>query len=100
MKFDQVAQPRHVLCRASGWIGEWKKTAPPPSKNDPTLSASHSPEKIVLIGPVRAAAKWSSVIIRGTSLGTPSSRQTCKICFVNCGSSYSDFQVIVHGSYG
>ena len=33
-KFDQEDQPRQVFWMPWGWMGEWVKRAPPPSKND------------------------------------------------------------------
>ena len=36
----------------------------------------------------------------GTFFGTPSSRHTCRMCFIKRGSEYSDFQVMSQGSNG
>ncbi len=64
------------------------------------LSASHSPPKIVVMGPVKAQDTWLSVTISGTFCGTPSSRHTCRMCFISRGSVYSVFQVMSQGSKG
>jgi len=50
------------------------------------LSASQSAPKIVVMGPVNDQDTWLSVTISGTFAGTPSSRHTCRMCFISRGS--------------
>ena len=55
---------------------------------------------MVLIGPVSRHEMWLSVTMIGISFGTPFSRSASRTCFIICGSRYSDFHVMLHGSKG